>query len=161
MALSEETKQRIGLEYQDKTLKQLATENNCSVSSVQRVIKSTIAEQEKMKQDHAAQSKDGAGAGAGAGDTTDAFTFTPDASLDQKEVIELDSDPHMNSLLSKLPERDPFAEAVGDDAAPATDAPAEQAAPAPVPEQPQPDPFDQKDAQLDSLIESLGIVVTA
>ena len=76
MALSEETKQKIGLEYQDKTLKQLAKENGCSVSSVQRVIKSTIAEQEKMKTDHAAQSKDGAGESAG-GDTTDAFTFTP------------------------------------------------------------------------------------
>ena len=118
MTISSDVKQRVKTEYTDKTISQLAKENSVSTSSIQRIIREAKTEQSTMREAHTAATGGGESAvattaTAGADDADNPFMFVPDTPLDQKEQIQLDTDGHMSSLLSKIPEPDPFIEATG------------------------------------------------
>ena len=109
MTIKDETRQAIITSYDSHTIADLSKQHGISTSSVQRIIREGKKQQNDIKEK----------AGTGAEETqTDgpesAFTYVPDAALDEKDVIEIgDGDSSMSSLLKGLKDEDPFQSLTG------------------------------------------------
>ena len=87
MTIKDETRQAIITSYDSHTIADMAKEHGISTSSVQRIIREGKAQQNDIK-----EKAGGSGAGAGEepkvdGGPESAFTYTPDAALDSKELF--------------------------------------------------------------------------
>lgn len=175
MAVSKAIRDAIFTNYSDMTVRQMADLHKISTSTVQRIIKDAKAQQTSMAEtaanntavaNQSEQSQQQQTDGSNNATTESApaptqnshFDYVPDLPVDQKEILELDDDGGMSTLLKGLKDEDPFAELVEQQAEDSSSNDAPPVATAAASAAPVDDVFAaplQDDNELESMIQSL------